>query len=390
MKIFDEASVDCPPVRVTPLDRDDKGRELLERLEELQQQLADANHRAATASRPLPDLLARADELAAQSMAGRASAEEAEAAEEQVREAQNNVEAARREARQCAQAITLVEEQLAERARALYRENTRHVQSAHKELVQATLDAQKRASTLLRILREFEMRYARYTDSTEPEPYPRYLRDEERTRPPRSIMGPSQSPSGHVYAAGDATEWMQRASQLLGVDGPAIVNVETLDFESDDASLSLDDCRPLDATPPPPPVARGPSAKPSSVPPPSATASSATASSATASPAKAQSGAPRPADAPPKTQPETQPETQVSDPGDHGTDQGRDEADSHSEHEEHESAGAHQNTEGDVPANETSPEEAGDTAPSSDMEPTVPPEDAEMDPAERSHRSANE
>jgi hypothetical protein len=251
MKIFDEAPVECPPVRVTPLDDDDAGHELLSRLHQLQQQLADANHRAAASSRPLPGLIARADELAAQSMAGQADPDDAASAEEAVREAQSEVEAARREARQCTQAITLVEEKLDERARKLYAENAENVRTTHRALAEATLKAQERASTLLRILREFEMRYARYTESTEPEPYPRYLRDEERTRPSRSIMGPAQSPSGHVYASGEATSWMQRAAQLLDVDGPAVIEVDTLNFESESATIRLADYSALDATPAP-------------------------------------------------------------------------------------------------------------------------------------------
>ncbi len=251
MKIFDEAPVECPPVRVTPLDDDDTGRELLSRLHQLQQQRAEANHRAAASSRPLPGLIARADELAAQSMAGQADPDEADAAEEAVRDAQAEVEAARREARQCTQAIALVEEKLDDRARELYAENAANVREAHRALAEAALEAQERASALLRILREFEMRYARYTDSTEPEPYPRYLRDEERTRPSRSIMGPAQSPSGHVYASGDATSWMQRAAQLLDVEGPAVIEVDTLDFESESATVLLENYTALDATPPP-------------------------------------------------------------------------------------------------------------------------------------------
>ena len=381
MKIFDEASVDCPPVRVTPLERDDRGKELLDRLAELQQQLADANHRASAASRPLPDLLARADELAAQSMAGRASADEAEAAEEKVREARNDVEAARREARQCSQAITLVEEQLDERARALYRENTRHVQNAHKELVQATLDAQKRASTLLRVLREFEMRYARYTDSSEPEPYPRYLRDEERTRPPRSIMGPSQSPSGHVYAAGDATEWMQRASQLLGVDGPAIVDVETLDFESDDASISLDDCKLLDAASTPPSAQRRPPTK-------AQPASSASASDHTQA----------------RTDTENAEANRGTDTNGDGDDRpGHSEP--HSKHTDPDTAGdvtAGDVTAGDLASDDDHPGDSADADPNAeadvdpdadpdaDVKPAVTPDEMEIDPAERSHQAASE
>lgn len=267
MKIFDEAPVECPPVRVTPLDDDDTGHELLERLHQLQQQLADANHRAAASSRPLPGLIARADELAAQSMAGQADPDEADAAEEAVRDAQAEVEAARREARQCTQAITLVEERLDERARELYTENAANVREAHRTLAEATLKAQERASALLRVLREFEMRYARYTESTEPEPYPRYLRDEERTRPSRSIMGPAQSPSGHVYASGDATSWMQRAAQLLDVDGPAVIEVDTLDFESESATILLENYAALDATPPPARTRhRDPTANPESAP----------------------------------------------------------------------------------------------------------------------------
>jgi len=184
-------------------------------------------------------------------MAGQADAEEADAAEEAVRKAQAEVESARREARQCTQAMTLVEEKLDERARELYAENAKNVRGAHRTLAKATLKAQERASTLLRILREFEMRYARYTESQEPEPYPRYLRDEERTRPSRSIMGPAQSPNGHVYTAGDATSWMQRAAQLLDVNGPAVIEVETLDFESETATILLESYTALDATPPP-------------------------------------------------------------------------------------------------------------------------------------------
>jgi len=120
------------------------------------------------------------------------------------------------------------------------------VRRSHEALVEATLEAEKRASTLLRVLREFEMRYARYTDSADPEPHPRYLRDDERTRPPRSLMGPAQSPGGQVYASSDATAWMQRAAQQLDVSGPTVVEVEAIDFRSPTATYVPDPERTLD------------------------------------------------------------------------------------------------------------------------------------------------
>jgi hypothetical protein len=240
MKIFEEMSVDAPTVQVTPLERDPEGSDLLERLASLESQKAEAEQRAMSASRPLPSLIARADDLAARSLAGSATAEEAEAAEDEVRKVQANIEAARREARQCGQAITLVRKKLEERSRRLYQENAEHVREAHRALTAAALHAQQRAATLLRILREFEMRYACYTDNDQPEPYPRYLRDADRTQPPRSIMGPAKSPNGHVYASSDATAWMQRAAALVDADGPAVVEVQALDFEAEDAAFSMD------------------------------------------------------------------------------------------------------------------------------------------------------
>lgn len=246
MKIFDESPVEFPSVQVTPLEEDEEGKDLLDRLSDLNQQHADARHRAEVASQPLPTLIARADELAAQSLAGEVSPEEADAAETELRSAQEDVEAGRREARQCAKAIELVRTKIQSRARTLYHENAEQVRRSHEALVEATLEAEKRASTLLRILREFEMRYARYTDSADPEPHPRYLRDDERTRPPRSLMGPAQSPGGQVYASSDATAWMQRAAQQLDVSGPTVVEVEAIDFRSPTATYVPDPERTLD------------------------------------------------------------------------------------------------------------------------------------------------
>jgi hypothetical protein len=238
MKIFDERPVECPPVEVTPLQEDETGQDLLDRLSHLQQQKAEAEHEAGALSQPLPSLIARADDLSARSMAGTADLEEAEAAEEEVQRVQAEVEAARRRARQSSKAISLVEKQLEERAKTLYEENTRRVREAHRSLVKEAREAQTRAATLLRILREFEMRYARYTESTEPEPYPRYLTDAERTKPPRSLMGPAKSPNGHVYASSDATHWLQRAAALLDEKGPSIIDVQELDFESPSATYT--------------------------------------------------------------------------------------------------------------------------------------------------------
>ena len=246
MKIFDESPVEFPSVQVTPLEEDEEGKDLLDRLSDLNQQHADARNRAEAASEPLPTLIARADELAAQSLAGEVNQEEADAAETELRSAQEGVEAGRREARQCAKAIELVRTKIQDRARTLYHENAEQVRRSHEALVEATLKAEKRASTLLRILREFEMRYARYTDSADPEPHPRYLRDDERTRPPRSLMGPAQSPGGQVYASSDATAWMQRAAQQLDVSGPTVVEVEAIDFRSPTATYVPDSKRTLD------------------------------------------------------------------------------------------------------------------------------------------------
>ncbi|PEN15252.1 hypothetical protein CRI94_02950 [Longibacter salinarum] len=236
MKIFEEAPIDIPHVQVTTLDEDDTGNELLDRLQRLQKQKEDAEGRAQAASRPLPSLLADADDLVARVMAGLLPQDAAETAEEELQKAQANVNAANREARQSRKAITMVEARLEERAQTLYEANASHVREVHRTLVAATYEAEVRAATLLRILREFEMRYARYTENHAPEPHPQYLREAERSQPPRTLMGPAKSPNGHLYATSDATTWMQRAAALLEMDGPPVVDVDSLDFESPSAT----------------------------------------------------------------------------------------------------------------------------------------------------------
>lgn len=238
MKIFDEAPVDVPPIQVTPLDEDEQGVELLERLDRLQREKSEADGEAESAGQALPDLMARADDLAARAMAGEADEEEASRAESELRERQAKVEAARRRSRQCQKAVSLVKERIQDRAEALHEENTEAVRDTHQSLVDAAYQAQRRAATLLRILREFEMRYARYTSGDAPEPHPRYLAEEERTSPPRNLMGPARSPSGHVFASSEATQWMQSAAALLGKEGPPIVDVTELDFESEEATFA--------------------------------------------------------------------------------------------------------------------------------------------------------
>ena len=134
MKIFDEAPVDVPPIRVIPLDDDERGAELLDRLDRLQNEKSEADTEAETAGRPLPDLMARADDLAARAMAGEADEEEAAEAEADLRERQAQVEAARRRSRQCQKAISLVKERIQDRAEALHEENTEAPQLSRRRL----------------------------------------------------------------------------------------------------------------------------------------------------------------------------------------------------------------------------------------------------------------
>jgi hypothetical protein len=118
------------------------------------------------------------------------------------------------------------------------------------------LEAERRASALLRLLREFEVRYARYAAGPEAKSHPQYLPDHLRTQPPRSLMGPARTSGGNVFDRSDATTWMRRAADLLDAEPPAVVDLSSIDFESEVAAIETVDPDDLD----PPADALGPSA----------------------------------------------------------------------------------------------------------------------------------
>lgn len=239
MTIFDDDSIDLPPVRVTPLEDDEEGRSLLDRLEALQEQKESAQAEAREAGRPLADLLAEADELAARALVGDVDPDEADEAEAEARATKERIEEARRQVKQCERASAMVREKIEERARDLYAENADAVRSVHRILVRHALEAERRAAQLLRVLREFEAHYARYTSGDHPEPHPQYLKEQERTSPPRAVMGPARTPGGNVFNSTEATLWMHRAADAVDAEPPAVLDVASLDFESDDATPSF-------------------------------------------------------------------------------------------------------------------------------------------------------
>lgn len=238
MKIFEEDPLNIPPVRVTPLEDDAEGRALLDRLDALEEQKESAQAEAREAGRPLADLLAEADELAALALVGDADPEEADAAEKEAQRRRERIEEARRQVKQCERAASLVRGKIEDRAQALYAENADAVRDVHRVLVREALQAERRAALLLRVLREFETHYARYTAGNDPEPHPQYLKEYERTSPPRPLMGPARTPGGNVFDGSEATRWMRRAADAIDADPPAVVDVASLDFASEDATPS--------------------------------------------------------------------------------------------------------------------------------------------------------
>jgi hypothetical protein len=256
MKLFDTDPIDLPPVSITRLADDDEGQALIEKLQDLRDQREQADAKAREVRRPLSDLMAEADELAARSMVGDVDPEEADEAEAKVRKTKDRIEELRRKVKQFDRAAVLVEEKLDERAEDLYDDNAEAVRSVHRLLTRHALEAERRASALLRLLREFEVRYARYAAGPEAKSHPQYLPDHLRTQPPRSLMGPARTSGGNVFDRSDATTWMRRAADLLDAEPPAVIDLSSIDFESDVAAIETVDPDDLD----PPADALGPSA----------------------------------------------------------------------------------------------------------------------------------
>ena len=254
MKLFDTDPIDLPPVSITRLEDDAEGQALIEKLQDLRDQRAEADAKAREVRRPLSDLMAEADELAARSIVGDADPEEADEAEAKVRKTKDRIEELRRKVKQFDRAAVLVEEKLDERAEDLYDDNAEAVRSVHRLLTRHALEAERRASALLRLLREFEVRYAQYAAGPEAKSHPQYLPDPLRTQPPRSLMGPARTSGGNVFDRSDATSWMRRAADLLDAEPPAVIDLPSIDFESEVAaieSVSLDELEPRpDATEP--------------------------------------------------------------------------------------------------------------------------------------------
>jgi len=237
MKLFDTDSIDLPPVSITRLEDDAEGQALIEKLQDLRDQREQADAKAREVRRPLSDLMAEADELAARSMVGDVDPEEADEAEAEVRKTKDRIEELRRKIKQFDRAAVLVEEKLDERAEDLYDDNAEAVRSIHRLLTRHALEAERRASALLRLLREFEVRYARYAAGPEAKSHPQYLPDPLRTQPPRSLMGPARTSGGNVFDRSDATTWMRRAADLLDAEPPAVIDLASIDFESDVAAI---------------------------------------------------------------------------------------------------------------------------------------------------------
>jgi hypothetical protein len=237
MTIFDSDPIDLPPVSITRLEDDAEGQALLDKLDELRAEQQEAERKAREARRPLPDLMAEADELAARAMVGDVDADAADEAEEKVQNQKDRAEQFRRRVKQCDRAASLVQEKLDAREDDLYDHNAEAVRTIHRLLTRHALQAERRAATLLRLLREFEVRYARYSSGEAPESHPQYLPQEVRTSPPRSIMGPARTAGGNVFDSADATAWMRRAADLVDAEPPAIVDLASVDFTDADARL---------------------------------------------------------------------------------------------------------------------------------------------------------
>ena len=238
MTILEDLTADVPPVSLTRLDEDPDGQALLERLDAIHERKEEAKATIRAEGKPLPDLMAQADEMAARALVGDADDDEVDAAEAAVQEAKDAIEAARREVRQCERAADLVRDKLRDRAADLHENNAESVRAVHRVLLRRALEAERRASTLLRVVREFEARYARYTADDASVQHPQYLKEHERTQPPRALMGPARTPGGTVFSRSEATTWMHRAADRLDEDPPAVLHLESLDFEVEDAELT--------------------------------------------------------------------------------------------------------------------------------------------------------
>jgi len=237
MKLFDTDSIDLPPVSITRLEDDPEGQALIEKLQDLRDHREQADAKAREVRRPLSDLMAEADELAARSMVGDVDPEEADEAEAEVQKTKDRIEELRRKVKQFDRAAGLVEEKLDKRAEDLYDDNAEVVRSIHRLLTRHALEAERRASALLRLLREFEVRYARYAAGPEAKSHPQYLPDHLRTQPPRSLMGPARTSRGSVFDRSDATTWMRRAADILDAEPPAVIDLSSIDFKSEVAAI---------------------------------------------------------------------------------------------------------------------------------------------------------
>lgn len=237
MTLPEDLTSEIPPVSITRLEDDPAGSELLERLDGIHERKEQAQATIRAEGKPLSDLMAEADEVAARALVGDADEEEVEAAEAAVQEAKDNIEAARREVRQCERAADLVRDKLRERSAELHRENADSVRAVHRVLLRRALEAEREAAALLRFLREFEARYARYTADDQSVQHPQYLKEHERTQPPRALMGPARTPGGNVFSRTEATTWMYRAADMLDEEPPAVLHLESLDFEAEATDL---------------------------------------------------------------------------------------------------------------------------------------------------------
>ena len=234
MRLFDDDPIDLPPVQVTDLRDDDEGQALWNQLQDLESRRQEAEATVHRESQPLADLMAEADELAARVLVGEADEEKAEAAEDEVQAARKRVEEARRTVQQCTRAEKLLREKLRARAADLHDENADVVRAVHRVLLHRALEAEKRAATLLRVLRTFEQQYARYTEDDDHTQYPQYLGKNVRTMPPRALLGAARTPDGTVFDRTEAAEWMRCAAERLDVEPPAVLDVASLDFETEE------------------------------------------------------------------------------------------------------------------------------------------------------------
>ncbi len=255
MPLPKDATTEIPPVSITHLEDDPEGSELLERLDAIHKRKRQAKDTIRTEGEPLPDLMAEADEMAARALTGDAGEDEVEAAEKAVQAAKDNIETARRQVRQCERAANRVRDQLRERAAELHGENADRVRAVHRVVLRRALEAERQAAVLLRILREFEARYARYTADDQSVQHPQYLKEHERTQPPRALMGPARTPGGNVFSRTEATMWMHRTADMLDDEPPAVLHLESLDFEVETADLQYRRLEEDDLPDPPAPSA---------------------------------------------------------------------------------------------------------------------------------------